>query len=32
MSYFDDFLGVSHPNMAKSEFFSLKKLLEFLGL
>ena len=32
MSYLDDFLGVGHPHKARSEFLSLRNLLETLGL
>ena len=32
ISYLDDFLGVGQPHKARSEFLSLKNLLESLGL
>ena len=32
MSYLDDFLGVGQPNKVRSEFLSLRNLLEILGL
>ena len=32
MNYLDDFLGVSPPEKASSDFLSLKKLLSYLGL
>ena len=32
MNYLDDFLGVSPPEKATSDFLSLKNLLSYLGL